>query len=407
MRMVTVSSFRFRAEARRRATWLAATALLLVWPAAAQAQLGRQLETGLLSWTPGVALRDVGTDSNIYLEPGNGRADRTMIFTPTVNLKLNTRRLQLQGDGIVDFVYFERFAEERSVNRKVNGRLQFDVGRFSPYVTGMDERARERQPNQGDLRLLRDGRGYGAGVALGLTAKGTLELGFGRARSAYDSGQTFRDIDLARSLTRRTETLTGGFRYALTGLTTFALDAARNQDFYVFDSNRDTDDRRFSGTLFFAPDAVIRGRLLVGYHRLRTRTPLAIPFRGVMADVNVGYTLKESSRFTFRYNRDTNASFDSPYNLQTSYGVDLIQDIAGPLKATAGVSRQIIRHSENLFVSQLRRNERYDSYAVGLALNWSTSIKSTLAYDVNRRRSSVVAENYLRTRLLASVSLVL
>ncbi len=126
--MVTVSSFRSSAEeVRRPATWLAAVTLLLVWSASAQAQLGRQLETGLLSWTPGVALRDAGTDSNIFLEPGNGRADRTMTFTPTVNTKLSTRRLQFQGDGIVDFVYFERFAQERSINRKVNGRLQFDV----------------------------------------------------------------------------------------------------------------------------------------------------------------------------------------------------------------------------------------------------------------------------------------
>ncbi|MEQ1731102.1 MAG: hypothetical protein ABL982_22260, partial [Vicinamibacterales bacterium] len=169
---------------------------------------------------------------------------------------------------------------------------------------------------------------------------------------------------------------------------------------------RNTDDRRIFGTLFFAPDAVIRGRVLLGYHRLRVQAP-SVPFRGFLADVSVGYTFKESSRLNLKYFRDTNASYDSPFNLQTQYGIDLVQDIAGPLKGTAAASRQFMRHSENLFVNQIARHERYDSYALGLALYWSTAVRTTLAYDVQSRRSSLPIENFRRKRLLASLSLIL
>jgi hypothetical protein len=41
----------------------------LAWPASARAQLGRPLETGGITWTPTLALRDIGTDSNVYILP--------------------------------------------------------------------------------------------------------------------------------------------------------------------------------------------------------------------------------------------------------------------------------------------------------------------------------------------------
>lgn len=385
----------------------AALALLCVmvgWPSLAFAQLGRQLETAGVTWTPTIALRDVGTDSNVYVVPGDGEGDRTATFTPSVSAKANSRLFAVQFDGILDFVYFEKFIQERSLNRKMNGRIQAELGRISPFVTGTFDNSRERQGDI-DLRLRRRGYSYSGGVAAGVTAKATLEASLTKGRATHDGGALFRGIAIASSLDRRSENLNAGFRYALTSLTNLALDFARVRDFYDDDPLRNTVDQRLFATLMFAPDAVIRGRLLVGYHRLRVKQ--GVPFKGILADVNIGYTFKESSRLNLRYYRDTNVSFDSPFNLQTQYGIDLVQDIAGPLKATAGISRQNTRHSENVFINQIRRLERYDSYAVGLAFYWSTSIRSALAYDFQRRRSSLPAENFQRRRLLASVSLVL
>ncbi len=376
---------------------------MLAYPGVALAQLGRPLETAGVTWTPTLALRDVGTDSNVYLLP-EGSPDRTMTFTPSVTSKATTRLLTLQLDGQVDFVYFEKYLQERMINRKVTGRVQAELGRLTPFVTGIFDQGRERQSDV-DVRVGRRLRTLGGGLAVGLTAKGSLEASLTRSRFQFDGGQFFRSIEIAQSLNRRGENLNIGFRYALTALTSLSLDVSRVLETYP-DPARNTDDRRFFGTLFFAPDAVIRGRVLIGYHRMRVRAPL-IPFKGLLADANLGYTFKESSRFNVRYFRDTNASYDSPYNLQTQYGIDLVQDITGPLKGTAAVSRQFMRHSENLFVNQIARHERYDSYAVGLALYWSTAVRTTLAYDVQSRRSSLPIENFRRKRLLASLSLIL
>lgn len=375
----------------------------LAWPVAAIAQLGRPLETAGVTWTPTLAIRDFGTDSNVYLLP-EGSPDRTMTFTPSVTSKATTRLLTVQLDGQLDFVYFEKYIQERMLNRRVSGRVQGDLSRVTPFVLGILEQGRERQ-NDIDLRIGRRLQTFGGGLAVPLTAKGSIEASLTRSKMNFDGGQFFRGIELAQSLDRRGENLTLGFRYALTALTSLSLDASRVRETYR-NPIRNTDDRRFFGTLFFAPDAVIRGRVQLGYHRLRVKAP-AVPFSGFLADVNVAYTFKEASRFNLRYFRDTQASYDSPFNLQTQYGIDLVQDIAGPLKGTAAASRQFIRHSENLFVSQIARHERYDSYAVGLALYWSTAVRTTLAYDVQSRRSSFPIENFRRERLLASLSLIL
>ncbi|MGE3278142.1 MAG: hypothetical protein AB7O67_23780 [Vicinamibacterales bacterium] len=376
----------------------------LAWPGSARAQLGRPLETAGITWTPTVALRDVGTDSNVYVLP-QGSPDRMMTFTPSVTSKATSRLLTVSGDAIVDFVYFEKYVQERMINRKFNGRIQAELSRMTPFVMAAYEQGRERQGDI-DLRIQRHGRTLGGGLALAVTAKASVEASLLRSRTAFDGGQIFRGIEIAKSLNRRTESLNVGVRYALTSLTTLSLDISRIRDYYQSDPTRNTDDRRYFGTLFFAPDAVIRGRAVLGYHRLRVQAP-GIPFKGLLADINIGYTFRESSRFNFRYFRDTNASFDSPFNLQTQYAIDLTQDIAGPLKATAAASRQFMRHSENLFINQIARRERYDSWAVGLAFYWSTSVRSTLAYDFQRRRSTLPQENFNRERLIASLSLVL
>ncbi len=380
---------------------------LLLWQALpASGQLGRQRETAGISWTPSLALRAVGPDRNVYVEPGAGQADRTAIFTPSATAKMTTRLLTIEGNGQLDYLYFEKFTQERYLNRKVNGRMQVDFGRFSPFVRGMFERSRDRQADI-DIRIGRKVYNYGGGVALPLTAKGSIEASLTQGRNDFEKGRTFREIELAQSLNRKTENLNLGFRYALTPLTTLALDASRIREDYDSSPVLNTDDRRFSLSLFFAPDAILKGRFTIGYHRMRAQFPGNTPFRGLLADANLAYTFRESSRFNVRYFRDTSASFDSPFNVQTSYGIDLVQDIAGPLKVTAGASRQITKHAENVFVRQIPRNERYDSYSLGLAFYWSTSVRSTVVYDVQRRLSSIAIENFRRRRLLASLALVL
>ncbi|MEQ1731057.1 MAG: hypothetical protein ABL982_22030, partial [Vicinamibacterales bacterium] len=202
----------------------------LALPDAALAQLGRPLETAGFTWTPTLALRDFGTDSNVYLLP-EGSPDRTMTFTPSVTSKATTRLLTLQVDGQVDFVYFEKYILERMVNRRVNARLQAELSRITPFVTGILEQGRERQ-NDIDLRVARRVTTFGGGLAAALTSKGSIEASLTRSRSRFDGGQFFRSIEIAESLNRRGENLNIGFRYALTSLTSLSLDASRVRETY-------------------------------------------------------------------------------------------------------------------------------------------------------------------------------
>ena len=240
--MATASSNRWAAEMFMRLPWVGLVALVLAWPTPVLAQLGRQLESGGVSWTPAVAIRDAGTDSNVFSEPGDGRSDRVMTFTPSVQAKGTTRRLNLQGDGLLDFVYYERFIQERAIQRRGNGRVEFEFGRISPFVTGGYANARERQPDV-DLRVRHRDRTLGAGVSTAISANGTIEVALSNMKTRFAGGTLYQGVDLATALDRTTRNLNLGLRYRLTALTNLGLDASIVRDNYVSDVNK-TSERR-------------------------------------------------------------------------------------------------------------------------------------------------------------------
>jgi hypothetical protein len=112
---------------------------------------------GPLAWTPTLTLRDAGVDSNVFNSPEAEipKQDVTGTLTPAVDSVLTLGVMQLATQGRADFLYFERYTNERAINGRIAGRMQFPTTRVHPVLTGSWEHAKERNGNEIDIRAPR------------------------------------------------------------------------------------------------------------------------------------------------------------------------------------------------------------------------------------------------------------
>jgi hypothetical protein len=200
-------------------------------------------------------------------------------------------------------------------------------------------------------------------------------------------------VDVATELNRKGTTALAGVRVAISPLTTFVVDAGVGRDAFVLDPSRNTDNLRGSVGFEFAPDAVIRGRGLVGYHKMRAQDPSAAPgaavdFAGVTSSVDLSYTLLGRTRFNPRFSRDTtySVSVTQPYYLSTAGGLEIYQMLFGPLDLVVRGSREKLGYPGTEFEGA--RTDFADTYGGGLSIRLSTQGRIGFNYDDTKRRSS-------------------
>src|SRR5215218_10329642 len=118
---------------RVRVNWLAASVMLLSLllasaPARAQGNIGTGpltatladvepttgvLSLGRLKLAPGLVIREIGWDSNVFDEAENPKEDFVASIAPDVSAFARMRFLQLSLYGGLDFNYFNTYESER------------------------------------------------------------------------------------------------------------------------------------------------------------------------------------------------------------------------------------------------------------------------------------------------------
>lgn len=361
--------------------------------------------TGPLEWTPTIKLVDFGYDNNLFLDPDDRAVeDISGTLSPAVAAFLTTSRYELRSAAAVDFVYFERYAEERTINQRYSGRAAVTVSLFQPFVAGEWDRVRDRQSPEVDLRARRLNRTLTAGVGLFSLSRTSLTLSMSRNELVYDAGQIFQSVDLATQLNRSTQLATLGVNVAVTPLTTFTASAVLQQDRYPA-AGKDQEIRRASVGVQFNPDALITGHAMVGYSQLTVEDAAAIPYRGLTTDIDVGYTLFEVTRLQLRYGRETAASIQEPYYLQSTYGLQVLQAFLGPVELLLRGTRQTLDYPGIPVRNLPGHLDVVRSYAFGVLVRLSSTSTLDTTYEVSDRRSSNPSLRFERRRLLTSVSL--
>ena len=115
-----------------------AVALLCAHEATAQENFivppTRMFTAGPVNFYPQFALRDLGTDSNVYLDSTNPRSDMTYAVTPRLYAVVPIANTRFVGTGTGDLVYFRTYSDQRSVTAVLEGRYELTSPGFRPFV---------------------------------------------------------------------------------------------------------------------------------------------------------------------------------------------------------------------------------------------------------------------------------
>lgn len=398
----------------RRVASAAGAALLLASTAAAQGGVGAGPQTssladkepttnvikvGLVRIAPGLTIREIGRDDNVFDEAVDPKADWVIAGTPDISVFTRLRFVQLSGYAGSEMQYYHTYESERSIGYSFRGRADILVSRISPFIGAAETHTRERPNGEIDIRADQVNNELSGGIAYELSAHAQMFAAAietkTRFEDAFQSG-----VSLEQSLTRRGLQYQGGLRTALTPLLTMQLTGGYQEDQFRYDPTRNGSQRSFSAGFTFDPAAVISGGASIGYQDYRPVDPLVEPFRGVVGSGFITYPFLEIGRFNFGYNRATEYSFESAeaYYVENSVTLTYTQRLIGSVDLQGTAARSYFDYG-NRAGSDARRDS-LESYNGNLGYNLRNKTRVSANYEYSRRRSPEIASrNYIRRRI--------
>lgn len=290
------------------------------------------IRLGVVGVRPRLGITDFGVDTNVFNSQTNKQRDTTFTIRPGAELFLRTGRGLLSVDGGLDFVYFQEFATERSVNSNVRAQYEFRFNRFRPFVGAGTLNTRERPGYEIDVRARRYETGFNGGADFRVASKSIVRAEIRRSKSSFDGDAVFEGRPLNQALSRDLNGVDIGWRQRLTALTTWVTRLSVEAERFEFERLRDSNTFRITSGFELGRFALIRGNAFVGYRKLTATDESAIPsFSGITSDLNVSYTAPTQTRLTAQVERDLHYSYDllTPYYVQTGWTVTTTQRVVG------------------------------------------------------------------------------
>jgi hypothetical protein len=369
---------------------------------------------GAVAMSPGVAVTNLGWDSNVFNSWDNPQGDFTFTTTPQTDVWVRMGDARIKAHASVGYVYFAQFAEERSWNTDDSIRVDVPFVHFRPYAGYSYLNIRDRPGYEIDTRVRRQENAAFAGLDLPLTRKTTIGGSFKRTRTDYDEGESFNGSYLRYQFNRTTDVSTGSLRYALTPLTTLLFDADYVQERFEFASARDSQGMRILPGVDFKPLALISGTAHVGFRQLNFDDPTMPDYTGPVASVNLGYTLMGITRFSVQVDRDVQYSYElfEPYYLLTGITGTVTQklNVTWDLQARAGNQRldyqQAILPSASSPGNTVSggRQENVIFYGGGVGYRLGTDVRIGFNVDYYTRHSDRTTRQYEGFRAGTSVT---
>jgi hypothetical protein len=387
-----------------------ACGLLLLVPAVAAAQDGAgpapRFVTGPINWSPAIKLSEFGFDSNVFVE-GKGREVEDIIGTlsPSVAATIDRPTVKFDSAASVDMVYFERYADQRALNQRYAGRAEIKLTRFQPFGAARWERVRDRQSPEVDLRARRMERETTVGVNVFSVNRTSLRFSVRQGAMTYEEGQRIEGVDLSQQLNRSSRSFSGGVQFAATPFTSLTLDVSTQRESYSLAPLKNQSGNRVMFAVNFTPDAVIRGSAAVGVTHLDVEDPVAIPYTGLTTNVDLSYTLLGVTRFGGRVNRETAASVQEPYYLQTTFGFDVQQAFVGPVDLVLRLTHQLLEYQGLPARNVPGHTDTLNTYAFGAVFRLSDTASVDTTFELGGRDSTTPELRYDRRRLITSVLL--
>jgi hypothetical protein len=361
---------------------------------------------GALRFTPSIALSSIGVDNNVFNEAADPKSDTTAAVGPAVNLWLKMGRSRLSGKASGQYLYFNKYDNQRSWNTASEGRWELPLARLTPFVAGQLTNTKDRAGYEIDSRVRQHFGRLDLGTRLRLSGKTELELGVGRSQTQYDDNDVFLGDLVSQTLDRRTDAENLRLRIALTPLTTFVIRGDASQERFDFAPERNADTISVMPGFEFKPQALISGTVFVGAKKFNGLRETIPDFTGVVADVGATYVV-HSSQFQVKVSRDLAFSYEllQPYYALTDSGLAVTQRVTTKWDLLGRVSRQSLAY-RNLATTTL--GDRTDhSWVFGGGIGYRVAETVRVGLDANyyrRQSASLAFRDYEGLRVGASFS---
>jgi hypothetical protein len=393
------------------ASWLAASAsaqtnvgagpLTSVLPDSEPARTVWKL--GSLSLAPGVQVRELGWDSNVFDEVENPKPDYVISATPDAQIYFRAPRVRLTGYTGVDLAYYKTYSTERSASDQYRGRMDVLLGTFRPFVGVGYVNARTKPNGEISVRADRFDSELSGGLAFEVSPISRFWASASRVRTHYNETEDFEGVELDDALNRDQYTYAGGLQTSLTPLTMLTVSGSYAEDRFQSASTRDGEAIQVLGELIFAPQAAMRGIARFGFKDLDPDDPEVSPYRGPVWSASLEVPLANHGRFTGMAIRDTQYSFDEAdaYYIENSYQLSYTHYIMGDFDVQGRAGWSGFDYGQRVGGSD--RRDTLTTWLAAVGYNLRNQTRMAVQYEWARRRSDEIADrNYDRRRVYFS-----
>jgi Putative beta-barrel porin 2 len=314
-------------------------------PAPADVRTEARGHVGPFYLTPGVRLKELGVDNNVFNSAGEQVSDFTFTVAPIVNVSVPmARRALLTTTLSSDLVWYAHYATERSVDPQVTGRGEVYLNRITLFGEIAQLTTRQRPNYEIDARSRRAEDTVATGVRVALTSKFSVDVRAHRNEIRYDHDAVFDATNLQRMLNRDTRGVQLTARHRLTPLTTVAVRAQVDEDRFRLSPSRDSDSYRVMPGVEFAPQALLKGSAYLGYRKF---TPVdretLHAFSGLVGELGLSYTLLGATSFGMSFRRDLTYSYSEfqPFFIDTSLGASIRRALGSRFDVIGSADRHI------------------------------------------------------------------
>jgi hypothetical protein len=366
-----------------------------------------RIHLGRVRMDPTVALTNAGVDDNVFnaADVDHPRSDFTMTLTPKSNIWFPLGPAWVKGSVREDFVYYNQFATERSINSAYRidtllpmNRLTFDVG-------GGYEDVRDRPGFEIDARSRHtgtDGHGSIEMRAFGRTFVGTA---FTRAHIDFEPDAMFLGQSLRTELTRTTTRENLTVRHELTPVTSAVALVARETDRFDYSPERDSDSTRAEFGVRF--NARIGGSVALGFRNFQPLDPQVPAYHGMTTRADVSVSPFAATRIGVQAGRDLQYSLEKvqPYYIETGAGFSVTQGLSGPFDAVGRLGFQRLAYRGLVGVPGLAdRTDSIESFGGGLGYRVGRDMRIGFNVDRQQRDSDYAHRSYGGMRYGTSVT---
>lgn len=357
---------------------------------------------GIVKLAPGLVIRELGYDSNIFDESVDPKDDYVFRGTPDVSAYSAVRFAKLSMYAGSQLAYFKTYKDENSAGYEYRGRLDMLLSRFLPYVGYGETRARSRPNGEIDTRADTLENELSGGVSFALGPHQQVYAGVTRFRTDFFNSVE-EGVDLSEALNHDTFTYTGGVQTALTPLVTLTLNGALEEDRFESVPLRDADRYTANASFLIGAEAILSGTIDVGYLNFKPFDPTVEGYSGVTVEAGISYPFMEIGRLSFSLIRNIEYSFDQNegYYQETTATLAYTHRLFGEVDAQVRGSASRFGYG---FVEGLpERTDELGTLGASFGYNLRNRTRISINYEYAQRRSPTFEDrNYDRTRIYLS-----